>query len=183
MSAKRPGAIFLDRDGTLIEDRHYLRDPDEVALLPGVKESFRALHAAGYALFLHTNQSGIHRGLLTWEDFWACHNRMLHLLGYVQEPFVEVGVAPERPDEPSEYRKPSPRFLLEMIEKHDLDPVLCWMVGDKPSDVRAGLKAGIHAVGLTQSGKSGLQEGLMPDELARADFFPDFAAFSRERLS
>ena len=64
-------ALFLDRDGTLILDKHYLADPADVELLPGVPEALRRARSLGYELFLFTNQSGIGRGLFTLEDTCA----------------------------------------------------------------------------------------------------------------
>lgn len=167
-------SLFLDRDGTLIVDTGYLRDPSDVTLLPGV-----AAALAGWSgnLFLFTNQSGINRGYLTWDDFWNCTQKMNTLLDLGAEPFAAVGVAPEKPDEPSLYRKPSPRFIEEMRAKYGLPKERCWMVGDKASDVRAGLAAGIHAIGLTDSGKPGLVEDLTIEEKERAILQPDLPTF------
>ncbi|HVU24973.1 MAG TPA: HAD-IIIA family hydrolase [Opitutus sp.] len=138
-------AVFLDRDGTLIVNRHYLRDPALVELLPGAREAAHALLAAGWRLFLFTNQSGVSRGYYTLDDVAACNARLLELLALPPPGFSATCVAPEGPDDPVVYRKPSPRFILEMIAAHDLDPAQCWMVGDSASDVHAGLDAGIHA--------------------------------------
>ena len=68
--------IFFDRDGTLIEDKHYLRDPEEVILLPGVKEAIAILRSINCKLFLFTNQSGISRGLMTLNDVVLCNKKM-----------------------------------------------------------------------------------------------------------
>jgi len=73
-------AVFLDRDGTLIEDRGYLRDPDQVALLPGASGAVRRLDLAGLPVVVVTNQSGIARGLLTEDDYLATARRLDALL-------------------------------------------------------------------------------------------------------
>lgn len=171
----QPGrAVFLDRDGTLIVDRHYLGDPDGVELLPGAREGIERLRELGYGLFLFTNQSGIGRGWITRAQVDACNRRTELLLG-LEEGFAGVGVAPERPDEPAVYRKPSPRYLRECLERFPLDPAACWMVGDQPRDIEAGRAAGI--------GAARILEGVhrCPETGARA--FPDLGAFARWRAA
>lgn len=139
--------IFFDRDGTLIEDKHYLKNPDEVILLPGVKQGIAILQSIGCKLFLFTNQSGISRGLMTLNDVVACNERMCYKLGYKYPlPFDDICIAPELPTEKRVYRKPSPKFITEMIVKYHLDRSNCYMVGDKNIDVLAGQNAGINSV-------------------------------------
>lgn len=138
-------ALFLDRDGTLIIDKHYLKKPEDIELIAGVDDFLKEALSYGYYLFLFTNQSGVSRGLHTFEDTVICNNRMFELLKLPEPGFMEVRIAIEGPDEEQVYRKPSPRFILEMIEKYDLDAKSCWMIGDKLSDVEAGINAGIKS--------------------------------------
>ncbi len=139
------GAIFFDRDGTLNHDSSYLKDPDEVVLLPGVKETLAALKER-YRLFLFTNQSGVARGYFGIEDVEAVNERLFELLG--GNLFDGICIAVEHPDDKSEdvYRKPSPRFINEMAEKFDIDKSCSYMIGDRKSDLEAGLRAGIGAI-------------------------------------
>lgn len=155
-------ALFLDRDGTLILDRHYLRDPAGVELLPGTKEALLEFAHAGFLLFLFSNQSGVSRGLFTLEDVAACNRRMLDLLQLPPPGFTDICIAPEGPDDPPVYRKPSPRFILESITRHHLDPTRCWMIGDKLSDAQTGLNAGINAVLLAAKPLADLPLGVLP---------------------
>ena len=138
-------ALFLDRDGTLILDKHYLADPAGVELIPGVTEALRRARALGYRLFIHTNQSGIARGLHTLDDVLRCNDRMEELLGLPRPIFDDICIAPEGPEGPVEYRKPSPRFIRESMARHGLDPRQCWMVGDREADVETGRNAGIRS--------------------------------------
>lgn len=138
-------ALFLDRDGTLIIDKDYLSDPAGVELIPGATDALRRARELGYKLFLFTNQSGIGRGYFSLADAVACNNRMIELLGLGSDIFTDICIAPESADQPAVYRKPSPRFILESIARHSLDPAQCWMVGDRESDLEAGINAGIHA--------------------------------------
>jgi D-glycero-D-manno-heptose 1,7-bisphosphate phosphatase len=136
-------ALFLDRDGTLILDKDFLADPAGVEVIPGVPAALRRARALGYRFYLFTNQSGIGRGLHTLADVLRVNARMESLLGLPAPLFDEVCIAPEAPDQPSRYRKPSPLFIQETIARYRLDPALCWMVGDRPSDIEAGRNAGI----------------------------------------
>jgi D-glycero-D-manno-heptose 1,7-bisphosphate phosphatase len=141
-------ALFLDRDGTLIEDRHFVGAVDQVALLPGTREALARLLAAGTKLFMLTNQSGVNRGYFTMADVEAVNRRMIDLLGLGPEPFTRICIAPERPDEPVRYRKPSPRFIEEMLAEHGLTRTATWMIGDRPSDWEAGLAAGVRVAAI-----------------------------------
>lgn len=154
-------ALFLDRDGNLIVDHHHTCREDQIELIPGVREALVACLHAGYGLFILTNQSGINRGIFTWEQYHACNRRMLELLALPAPGILEIKAAPERPDEPSLYRKPSPRFIHEKIAQYGLDPARCWMTGDRVSDWEAGLNAGIRSCAM----RSGAAQ---PAELAAA---------------
>jgi D-glycero-D-manno-heptose 1,7-bisphosphate phosphatase len=145
-------ALFLDRDGTLILDKVYLADPAGVELLPGAADGLTLARSRGYQLFLFTNQSGIGRGLHTIEDTLRVNARMEELIGLPRPVFAGVCIAPESPDQPVVYRKPSPRFILEMIAQHALDPAQCWMVGDSAADINAGLAANVK-VAVVRTGK------------------------------
>lgn len=138
--------LFLDRDGTLIEHIPYLSDPKQVRLLPGAKEALHKALQLGYRLYLFTNQSGIGRGYFSMEEAEACNARMIELLDLPQPGFSSICIAPESPQAPPVYRKPSPKFIQESIASHQLDPQHSYMVGDSIKDVEAGLRAGIQSV-------------------------------------
>ncbi len=144
--AENRGALFLDRDGTLIFDKHYLSDPAGVELIPGVIDALVRARALGYKLFILTNQSGIGRGMYTLDDVHRCNDRMDELLGLPRPIWDGICIATEAPHEPSPYRKPSPAYILETIAQHGLDPARCWMIGDRQSDIDAGRNAHIHAI-------------------------------------
>jgi D-glycero-D-manno-heptose 1,7-bisphosphate phosphatase len=145
-------ALFLDRDGTLIVDKVYLADPAGVELISGVADALRRARALGYRLVLFTNQSGIGRGYHTMDDTHRVNARLEALLGLPGPAFDGICIAPEAPDQPVVYRKPSPRFILEMIAQHRLDPAWCYMVGDSAADIHAALNAGIHPI-VVRTGK------------------------------
>ena len=168
-------ALFLDRDGTLIVDKVYLADPAGVELIPGAAGALRQARALGYKLFLFTNQSGIGRGYHTLEDTHRVNARLEELLGPPRPAFDGICIAPEAPDQPAIYRKPSPKYILEMVAQHSLDPVQCYMVGDSTADIQTARNAGIHAV-VVRTGK--VDPDTLP-EVARhhVPVFASFAAF------
>jgi D-glycero-D-manno-heptose 1,7-bisphosphate phosphatase len=150
-------AIFLDRDGTLMEEVGYCADPAQVRVYQGVSEALQTLHDAGYLLILITNQSGIGRGYFTHADYHA-----------VQAEF-ERQIQPARLDAvyycpdatPSACRKPSPGMLLEAAREHSIDLARSYMVGDKASDVEAGQAAGCRTI-LVQTGYGREQADIQP---------------------
>jgi len=174
-------ALFLDRDGTLIIDKVYLSDPSGVEIIPGSAESLRKARGLGYKLFLFTNQSGIGRGYHTIEATHRVNARMEELLGLNQPIFDEICIAPEGPDQPPVYRKPSPRFIQEMIDRFELDPAASWMVGDSAADIGAALAAGIRAAAV-RTGK--IDPKLIP-AVARGQVpvYNDLADFTRSCLN
>lgn len=145
MTAPSPRpALFIDRDGTLIEDVPYNSDPEKVRLFPGVKEALVRAKAAGFVIVLVTNQSGIGRGWLKEADYYKVHERFASLLG--ADLLDAAYMCPDAPDCPSERRKPAPGMVLEAIRDLHLDPARSWFIGDKPADVQCGLNAGVKAV-------------------------------------
>ena len=200
-------ALSLDRDDTLVRDAGYMSRPEQIELLPGVEEALRDARAAGFRLYLVTNQCGIGRGYYTMADALAC-NRRLEVLVFgtalssfepsnlrtfkpsnaveAAQPrgFDGVCIAPERPDEPSRYRKPSPAYLLERIAEDGLDPAACRMVGDKVSDLECGLAAGVRAALVARGSTGAPREDAAAFAAARGiPVFDSFPAFVRDLLS
>jgi histidinol-phosphate phosphatase family protein len=133
------GALFVDRDGTLIAERHHLADPDGVALLPGVAGALRSARAAGLPVVVISNQAGVGRGLF---DEARVHAVMARLRGLLRREGVEldaVRFCPHAPEAGCDCRKPGTRLLVEAAEDLRLDPYRSVMIGDKWVDVEAGL--------------------------------------------
>jgi D-glycero-D-manno-heptose 1,7-bisphosphate phosphatase len=149
-------AVFLDRDGTLIEDMEWAARPEQIRILGGVARGLARLAAAGYKLVVVTNQSGIARGLLTEEDLNLFHQTLdeqLDLLGARVDVYY---TCPHYPD-PSQARrqelaiecdcrKPKPGLLLQAAKDLDLDLPNSWMVGDMWRDIQAGKAAGVRTL-------------------------------------
>ncbi len=168
-------AVFLDRDGTLIEERHYLRSPEQVAVFPGVGEALQRLREGGFRLFLVTNQSGVGRGYFTLEDVAQVH---AHLLGLLPggAAWEKTYVAPERPDLPSRGRKPSPQFLLDARAEFGLDLARSYMIGDKLIDLECGWNAGVRRSLLVRTGYGAETEARQKGQLRSAVVVDDLRA-------
>lgn len=136
-------ALFLDRDGVLIEDRHHLSDPRGVALCAGAEELIRAAGELQYPVVVITNQSGIARGLFPWAAYERVTDRMLQLLG-PSAPIAAIyanGYAPSASE--SSWRKPSPLMLQAAAADLNLNLKRSLLIGDRLSDLMAGARAGL----------------------------------------
>ena len=138
-------ALFLDRDGTLIVDVGYPRDPAQVELLPGAVASLRDLER-DWALVIVSNQSGIGRGLISPAQAEAVDARVRELFAAAGISFAGVYYCPHAPDAGCACRKPRPGMLEQAAREHDLDLAASVIVGDKPSDVEAGRAVGARGV-------------------------------------
>jgi mannose-1-phosphate guanylyltransferase len=169
-------AVFLDRDGTVIEHVPYLSEPALVRLLPGAAEALVRLRRAGFARVLVTNQSAIGRGMLTEDRLEEIHaelNRQLAARGAVLDGIYYCPVAPGGDDRTTVEcldRKPGPGMLLRAAGELGLDLKTSWMVGDLISDVLAGRNAGCRSI-LVQSGQTVAAEiaGQADQSLVAAD--------------
>jgi D-glycero-D-manno-heptose 1,7-bisphosphate phosphatase len=139
-------AIFLDRDGTLIDDPGYLSDPDRVRLIAGAVEALRALRGAGYQLVLVSNQSGIGRGYFSAEQAEAVHRRVVEELEREGVSLDDARYCPHTPDEGCDCRKPKPGMLRAAARDLDLDLSASFMIGNASSDVAAGKNAGCRTI-------------------------------------
>ena len=146
--AERP-AIFLDRDGTVIEDVGYLRDPGQVQMLPGAGPALRLLQDHGFALVVVSNQSGIGRGWITPGEAEQVHERMRACLAAHGVSLDAVYYCPHAPDARCPCRKPSPEMILRAAQELDLDRARSFLVGDKATDIQAGQRAGCYTILLT----------------------------------
>jgi D-glycero-D-manno-heptose 1,7-bisphosphate phosphatase len=130
-------AVFLDRDGTIIQDAEYLQSPDQVRLLPGAAQGITRLNASGYAVLVVTNQSGIARGLLSVEDYRATERRLDQLLAAEGARLDAHYFCPHLPElsGPCECRKPGTLLYRQAAEQFGLDLAVSWWVGDRLRDV------------------------------------------------
>lgn len=146
-------AVFLDKDGTLVDDVPYNCDPASIRLMRGAAEGLQALHAAGYALVVVSNQSGVALGRFPEEALQAVETRLRTLLAEVGVPLTGFYCCPHLPSGTiprcaiaCSCRKPQPGLLREAARQHGLDPACSWMVGDILHDVEAGRRAGCRTI-------------------------------------
>lgn len=176
-------AVFLDRDGTLIEERNYLHAPEQVVLFPGVGEALKQLRQAGFKLFIVSNQSGVGRGYFTMEDVERVHERLLGDLAAAGASIDKIYVAPEAPGTPSRGRKPSPQFLFDARDEFGLDLAASYMVGDKLLDVETGWNAGLKECLLVRTGYGLETERSQAGKLRRTVVVDDVPAAAAWLLS
>ena len=170
-------ALFLDRDGTINEDPGYLGDPELVKILPGVAEGISVLKTKyGFKIIVISNQSGIARGLITYDQVNSVNNRINTLLS---EQNAEIDVfyfCPYHPEfssvEESKCRKPSPKMIFEAAEGNDIDLTRSYMVGDKALDVLCGINAGVKTI-LINSETASEEINSLKKELKSPNFVAD----------
>ena len=148
MTTELKTALFIDRDGTLMEEVDHCCDPAQVRAYPGAAEDLERARTLGWLVIIVTNQSGIGRGYFTVEQFESVQRELIRQLG----GFIDASyMAPDHPDNPSPRRKPSPGMLLEAAAEHGIDLSASWMIGDKDIDLEAGRRAGCK-VALVRTG-------------------------------
>jgi len=175
--AGRP-ALFLDRDGVIVEDSGYVGDPNGVRLIAGVAETIAAVNLLKVPVVVVTNQSGLARGLFGWDSFEAVQGVIAerlsalgaHLDAVVACGYHEKGTGPMAvADHP--WRKPNPGMLTKAAEAMQIDLARSLIVGDRVGDLEAGQRAGLRAGILVETGKSGEEQGdpksLPPDFIWR----------------
>jgi D-glycero-D-manno-heptose 1,7-bisphosphate phosphatase len=142
-------AIFLDKDGTLIEDVPYNVDPGRIRLAEGAAEGLPLLHEAGFRLVVISNQSGVARGLFAEEALEGVRGRLRQLLSDLGVPLDGFYYCPHHPEGnvpryavTCKCRKPEPGMILAAAREHGISPEHSWFIGDILDDVEAGRRAG-----------------------------------------
>src|SRR5271154_2990027 len=145
-------AVFIDRDGTMIAEKNYLRRPEDVEIFPATRIGLKKLCGAGFKLFIVSNQSGVGRGHFTMADVEKVNQHLCGELARDEIRLEKIYIAPEAPDQPSRGRKPSPQFLFDARDEFDLNLAESFMVGDKLIDLECGWNAGVKKSILVRTG-------------------------------
>lgn len=161
-------AVFLDRDGTVVRDRHFLADPDGLELMPGAAEGLRRMQRAGAQLVVVTNQSGVGRGYFTAEDCERVNERLRELLAAEGVQLAGIYVCPHAPENGCACRKPAPGLFHRAAAELQLELSGSFAIGDKLTDAQAGREAGAFPI-LLAGAVSSADAVTVPDLIAAAD--------------
>jgi D,D-heptose 1,7-bisphosphate phosphatase len=147
---ERP-AVFFDRDGTIVLDNGYVYRPEDLAFLPGAVKAVKRVNDLGSYAFLVTNQAGVARGLFSEADVKAFNAELQRRLRVAGAHFDDIRYCPYHPKanvgayrRRSDWRKPAPGMLLDLMDHWPVRRDVSWVVGDKASDVAAGAAVGVH---------------------------------------
>ncbi|HEY0022554.1 MAG TPA: HAD family hydrolase [Longimicrobium sp.] len=161
-------AVFLDKDGTLVDDVPYNVDPVLIRLTRGAGEGLRMLRDAGFRLFVVSNQSGVARGFFAEEALGPVEARVRELL---RDEGVEIEAFRWCPHHPEgtvdryriacDCRKPRPGMITSLAAEHGIDLARSWMIGDTPADIQAGRLAGCRTI--LVGGRADADPALTPD--------------------
>lgn len=154
--------VILDRDGTIVVDRHYLADPAGLEFLPGAAEGLKLLHQQGHRLVLITNQSGIGRGLFSEAQLEAVHVRLRQMMRAAGAPLEAIYYCPHAPEAACECRKPGSKLFWRAAAELGFEPEEAVVIGDKRSDVEFGVRVGARTILISPEPATG-RNGPVPD--------------------
>jgi len=138
--------VLLDRDGTIVFERGYIRDPEEIELLPGAASALKRLAESGFALAVVTNQSAVGRGLLTEDRLEEIHQRLRELLAAEGVDLAGIYSCPHVPEDGCSCRKPETGLFDRASRELGFQPSESFVIGDKQCDVELGQRAGATAI-------------------------------------
>ena len=167
--------LFLDRDGTLIQNKHYLSDPEQVEFCEGAIEGLLGLKSAGYRLVVVTNQSGIGRGYFTVEQMEAVHKRIKENLFRKGILIEEILYCPHRPEEECDCRKPKAGMIKNYLKEKNLIEIEGWVIGDRWCDIEMARRAKLRSVWI--------ENQRHPEEIPRCRQYSDIVASSIEEAA
>jgi D-glycero-D-manno-heptose 1,7-bisphosphate phosphatase len=165
--------VLLDRDGTINVEVHYLSDPDQLALYPGVGPALRRLQDLGLGIVVVTNQSGIARGYFDHDTLARIHDRLRALLGEFGVRIDGIYLCPHGPDDDCDCRKPLPGMIAAAVAELGFDPSQAFLVGDKVVDVELARAVGATGI-LVRTGHGAKSEasGNLPQGTPVVDDLP-----------
>jgi D-glycero-D-manno-heptose 1,7-bisphosphate phosphatase len=176
-------AVFLDRDGTINVDHGYIKSPEQFMFLPNAVSGLRRFSELGFLLIIVSNQSGIGRGLYSLNDYYQVTERMITLLKDEEIVIHDIFFCPHSPESRCPCRKPSPQMILDAVSKWNVDVSSSFLIGDKESDIQAGLRVGLKTMLLSQQKNTTLQTETVTDLLEAADLIEKAAHSGTIQLS
>ena len=161
---RQPHCLFLDRDGVIIEDVHFLAEPSQIRIIPGVPEAIARVNALGWPVVVTTNQAGVARGFFSESQVTVVHHHLEKLLSRFGARIDAWYYCPHHPVEgigafklACACRKPLPGMLISAARDLSLSLADGWMVGDKLTDLEAGARAGCRTI-LVRTGYGSTEE-------------------------
>jgi histidinol-phosphate phosphatase family protein len=178
--AKKRPAVFLDRDGTIIDDIGYLADPAGISFYPGVPEALKRLQDRGYLLVVITNQSGIGRSFFSEETALAVNLAMLGMLKEQGVALAAIYYCPHDPADNCSCRKPDLLMIQRALGDLPIERSSSWIVGDIDKDVQTGIMAGLRPI-LVETGK--IEKGNISVDVKRCETVVEAISFILEKGS
>lgn len=157
MDREKKPAIFLDRDGVIIVEKNFLKDPEEIEFYPGAIEALKAI-GDEYIKIVISNQSGVARGYFTSADVEKINTHISSILKMSGISIDAWYFCPHGPDDNCQCRKPRPGMIMKAEEKFNINIPNSWIIGDKSTDIEAGKAAGINTI-LVKTGYGGSEPG------------------------
>lgn len=166
---KRRPFVLLDRDGTIIVERHYLADPGQIEFLPGAITGLRHLRTMGLGLVMLTNQSAVGRGFFDETQLDLIHRHLLELLNHEGVHLEGIYFCPHTPENNCSCRKPRPGLAERAAKELDFDLQASFLIGDKPADIELGRNVGAT----TFLVRTGYGAGFVNDPTINPDYVAD----------
>jgi D-glycero-D-manno-heptose 1,7-bisphosphate phosphatase len=167
-------ALFLDRDGVIIENRpDYVKSKDEIVPIPGVLEALSHVQNYSGKIVIITNQSAVGRGIISIDEARSINNHVLELIENAGGRIDGVFMCPHAPADACHCRKPLPGLLMQAAEDQYIDLTQSTLIGDSVSDLQAGRSAGLSKLALVRTGRGSEQETLLTDTLGHITVFDD----------
>jgi histidinol-phosphate phosphatase family protein len=159
MALARAGAVFIDKDGTLVRDVPYNIDPSRIELTQHAGTALRRLRNAGYKIIVISNQPGIALNLFNERDLLPVNRRIQDLLASYEVEIDAFYYCPHEPRDGCECRKPLPGLILRAAREQGVETAISWMIGDILNDVEAGNRAGCRTIHLDNGNETEWMKG------------------------
>jgi len=170
---KKIPCIFIDRDGTICEDKVYLADPEGLVIFPEVPEGIQRLKKSGFLTIVITNQSGIGRGYFDKETLEKIHERLKGILKEKGAVIDAIYYCPHHPEENCDCRKPKTGLVQQALKDFEIDLDRSFIIGDTDMDTELGRKMGMKTILLTRPSNptvAGISRGGIPSDFTTEDF-------------
>ena len=164
------GALFLDRDGVIIKDVNYISNPDDVELEVGVIELLVKAYEYRLPAFIITNQSGISRGFYEWDDFYRVNERIIQLIGQ-PNPIYSIYANSHVELDSNNWRKPNPHMINIIASRFNLNLKRSILIGDRISDLQAGLRGGIQKLVHVETGHGKREKQKILESIDKDGYF------------